>query len=282
MSNYIHFLNTGASDCIILESNGRYSMIDAGEDTDYPANKPYLNLKGYEDVVCDYLLTNCANIDGKVILDFVVGTHAHSDHIGGFDTIINHPMITVKSAYLKPYNKKDIFIYERLFWDNLEVYNQMKDALVKNNVPIIEDFDNLKIGFGDFKITFYNGKYKKRLIKYGENINSVVTLLECNGNKGLLVGDLNNKAFDEYNIANKINKIDLLKVGHHGYPFSSSIYMLKHLNPKYSVVCNTENKIYPHVKYKFNKLVKSKFLCTADNNGIKFDIDSLTYITNIM
>ena len=120
------------------------------------------------------------------------------------------------------------------------------------------------------------------VIKYGENINSVVTLLECNGNKGLLVGDLNNKAFDEYNIANKINKIDLLKVGHHGYPFSSSIYMLKHLNPKYSVVCNTENKIYPHVKYKFNKLVKSKFLCTADNNGIKFDIDSLTYITNIM
>lgn len=282
MSNYIHFLNTGASDCIILESNGHYSMIDAGEDTDYPANKPHLNLKGYEDVVCDYLLTNCANIDGKVTLDFVVGTHAHSDHIGGFDTIINHPMITVKSAYLKPYNKKDIFIYERLFWDNLEVYNQMKDALVKNNVPIIEDFDNLKIGFGDFKITFYNGKYKKRLIKYGENINSVVTLLECNGNKGLLVGDLNNKAFDEYRIANKISKIDLLKVGHHGYLFSSSIYMLKHLNPKYSIVCNKESKIYSFVKYKFNKLIKSKILCTADNNGIKFDIDNLTYITDIM
>lgn len=282
MSNYIHFLNTGASDCIILESNGHYSMIDAGEDSDYPLNKPHLNLKGYEEVVCDYLLTNCTNIYGRVILDFVVGTHAHSDHIGGFDTIINHPMITVKSAYLKPYNEKDIFIYERLCWDNLEVYNQMRDALVKNNVPIVEDFDNLKIEFGDFKITFYNGKYKKRLIKYGENINSVVTLLECNGNKGLLVGDLNNKAFDEYRIANKINKIDLLKVGHHGYPFSSSIYMLKHLNPKYSVVCNTESKIYPNVKYKFNKLIKSKLLCAADNNGIKFDLDNLTYITDIM
>lgn len=282
MSNYIHFLNTGSSDCIILESNGHFAMIDSGEDNDYPKNKPHLNLQGYEDEVCDYLIKRFADINGKVVLDFVLGTHAHSDHIGGFDTVVNHPMINVKRAYLKPYNEKDIFFYERLSWDNLEVYTQMKNALVKNNVPIVEDFDNLKIKIGDIVITFLNGKYKKRFVKYGENINSVVTLVECNNNKALLVGDLNNKAFDEYRIANEIGEVDLLKVGHHGYPFSSSIYFLKKLNPKFSVVCNKRSKIYPQVKYKLTKMINSKLLCSADSNGIKFNLDTLSYETDIM
>lgn len=274
MSNFIHFLNTGSSDCIIIESNGHFAMVDAGEDSDYPANKPHLNYPGYEEEVCNYLLKNCASSDGTVTLDFVVGTHAHSDHIGGFDTVINHPKIIVKKAYLKPYNEKDIFIYERLSWDNTEVYEQMKNALIENDVEIVEDFDELKITLGDFKVTFYNGKYKKRLVKYGENVNSVVTLLECNGFRSLLAGDLNNKDFDERRLAGKIGKVDILKVGHHGYPFSSSRKWLKTLSPKYSVVCNFEKKVYPHIKHRLVGEIGTKLFCTADLNGVKFDFDN--------
>lgn len=274
MSNFIHFLNTGSSDCIIIESNGHFAMVDAGEDSDYPANKPHLNYPGYEEEVCNYLLKNCASADGTVTLDFVVGTHAHSDHIGGFDTVINHPKIIVKKAYLKPYNEKDIFIYERLSWDNTEVYEQMKNALIKNNVEIVEDFDELKTTLGDFKVTFYNGKYKKHFLKYGENVNSVVTLLECNGFRSLLAGDLNNKDFDEYRLAEKIGKVDILKVGHHGYPFSSSRKWLKTLSPKYSVVCNFEKKVYPHIKHRLVDEIGTKLFCTADLNGVKFDFDN--------
>lgn len=274
MSNFIHFLNTGSSDCIIIESNGHFAMVDAGEDSDYPANKPHLNYPGYEEEICNYLLKNCASSDGTVTLDFVVGTHAHSDHIGGFDTVINHPKINVKKAYLKPYNEKDIFIYERLSWDNTEVYEQMKNALIKNNIEIVEDFDELKTTLGDFKVTFYNGKYKKRLVKYGENVNSVVTLLVCNGFRCLLAGDLNNKDFDEYRLAEKIGKADILKVGHHGYPFSSSRKWLKTLSPKYSVVCNFEKKVYPHIKHRLVDEIGTKLFCTADLNGVKFDFDN--------
>lgn len=274
MSNFIHFLNTGSSDCIIIESNGHFAMVDAGEDSDYPANKPHLNYPGYEEEVCDYLLKNCASADGTVTLDFIVGTHAHSDHIGGFDTVINHPKIIVKKAYLKPYNEKDIFIHERLSWDNTEVYEQMKNALIENDVEIVEDFDELKTTLGDFKVTFYNGKYKKRLVKYGENVNSVVILLECNGFRSLLAGDLNNKDFDEHRLAGKIGKVDILKVGHHGYPFSSSRKWLKTLSPKYSVVCNFEKKVYPHIKHRLVDEIGTKLFCTADLNGVKFDFDN--------
>ena len=66
MSNRIHFLNTGYSDCIILESNGLFAMIDAAEDTDNPTGRPSLNLPGYEDVVVKYINENCKNSDGKI------------------------------------------------------------------------------------------------------------------------------------------------------------------------------------------------------------------------
>lgn len=122
MLGNIHFLNTGHSDCIILESQGKIAMIDSAEDTDFPADKPHLNLKGYEDVVVKYLLDHFKSDDGKVHIEFVLGTHAHSDHIGGFDTVINHPDITVKTAYLKPYREENICLYERKRWDNVEVY----------------------------------------------------------------------------------------------------------------------------------------------------------------
>ncbi|PWL89069.1 MAG: hypothetical protein DBY14_01190 [Escherichia coli] len=264
----IHFLNTGHSDCIILESQGKFAMIDAAEDNDYPANKPFLNLKGYEDVVVDYLVKNCSRDGENVDIEFVLGTHAHSDHIGGFDTVINDSRINVKKAYLKKYDEKTIFFGEIKFWDNMEVYQQMMDACKNNNVEIVQNIKSDSFMFGNFKITFLNTENKKRFFKYGENIDSVVTLVEKNGTKVLLVGDLNYKANDEKPIADKVGKVDMLKVGHHGYFWSTSNYFAKKLAPKYSVITNTWSAVYPDVKHKLTKVAKSQVLCTQDENGV--------------
>ncbi len=283
MSNSIHFLNTGLSDCIILESCGHFAMIDAAEDTDFPSDKPHLNLKGYEKEVCDYLLKNCCDNNGRVTLDFVLGTHCHSDHIGGFDTVINHPLIAVKKAFLKPYHEKDIFIMERRRWDNTEVYTQMLNALKSNNAEIIESFDNYLLRLGNFKIKFFNGAYKKPKIKFGENVNSVVTLVEINGFKALLAGDMNYKNGGERKIAKQIGKVDLLKVGHHGYAGSTSLYWTKELNPEYAVICNSSKRVYPDVNFKLKNIAHSAVYCTEDCNGVKaFFTDKIEIKTNIM
>ncbi|MGN0521956.1 MAG: ComEC/Rec2 family competence protein [Eubacterium sp.] len=268
MNGKIHFLNTGHSDCIILESNNHIAMVDAAEDTDYPADKPHLNLKGYEDVVVKYLLDNFSDGNNMVNIDFVLGTHCHSDHIGGFDTVINHPNINVKAAYLKPYKEEDIFFYERKSWDNVEVYTQMLDAIKKNGVELIESFDGDVVNLGDFKITFFNGAYKKRRLKFGENVNSVVTLVELGKTRTVLAGDMNYKDGDEKRISQKIGKVDILKVGHHGYFGSTSIKLAKSLNPDYAVVCNWEKAIYPDVKAKLKNISKAEIICTADCNGV--------------
>lgn len=284
MNGILHFLNTGHSDCIIIESCGRFAMADAAEDTDYPADKPHLKLKGYEKEVCDYLLKNCADKSGRVTLDFIVATHCHSDHIGGFDTVINHPDITVKKAFLKPYNNRDIFIMERKRWDNLEVYNQMKAALDSNGVPIAESFDNYSFDFGRLKITLLNGKYKKPKIKFGENIHSVVTLIESEGTRILLTGDLNYKNGGETRIAAKAGQVNLLKVGHHGYFGSTSFKFIRKLKPEIAVITNTYKAVYPDVKYKL-KRCGAEIYATADCGGVKaylYDNGKIEIKTGIM
>ena len=209
MEGKIHFLNTGHSDCIILESYGKIAMIDSAEDTDFPKDKPHLNLKGYEDIVVKYLLDNFSDENGNVNIEFVLGTHCHSDHIGGFDTVINHPNIFVKTAYLKPYNEQNICRFERVRWDNTEVYNQMLDAIKKNDVELVEEFDEIKTVLGDFNIEFFNGKNRERKIKFGENVNSVGTLVTIGKSRAFLAGDINYKAGDEKRIADKIGNVDL-------------------------------------------------------------------------
>jgi beta-lactamase superfamily II metal-dependent hydrolase len=284
MQGKIHFLNTQNSDCMILESQGHLAMVDAAEDNDYPADKPHLNMKGYEEEVVAYLLDHFRGEDGKVHLDFVLTTHCHSDHIGGFDTVINHPDIVVDKGYVKPYHPEDIFVYERVRWDNLEVYHQMLDAMEANGVERIESFDEAETNLGDFHIQFLNGAYKKRFLKFGENINSVGTLLTIGNTKAFLAGDINNKDGEEWRLAPKIGKVDLLKVGHHGYVFSSSYRFIKTLHPDIAVVCNSNSRIYPDVRAKLKWIAKADLYTTSDNNGVlaEFDGKNIKITTNIM
>ena len=284
MEGKIYFLNTGHSDCIILESKGKIAMIDSAEDTDFPKDKPHLNLKGYEDIVVKYLLDNFSDENGMVNIEFVLGTHCHSDHIGGFDTVINHPNISVKTAYLKPYNEQNICRFERVRWDNTEVYNQMLEAIRKNNVELVESFDEKEFALGDFDIKFFNGKYKEHKIKFGENVNSVGTLVTIGKSRTFLAGDINYKAGDEKRIADKIGNVDLLKVGHHGYFYSTSFYWVKKLMPKFAIFCNEMKGVYPDVKYKLKNISRSKLYATMDSNGIIawFDGENIVIKENIM
>ena len=284
MGDYIHFLNTNNSDCIVLESDGHFAMIDAAEDTEYPKNKPHLKLKGYEDVVVDYLLKHCMNENGRVHLDFVLGTHAHSDHIGGFDTVIKHPLVDIDKAFLRKYDESHVFIMERKAWDNVEVYTQMVDALKEKNVPIVEEMNGMKLSLGDFKITLYHSKVKKGIFKFGENVNSVAALVQAGPAKALLVGDINYKDGYEVKLAKEIGKVDLLKVGHHGHFFSTSFLMVKKLMPSVAVVTHSARNIMADVKFKLKSIAKAKIFSTVDCDGViaKVCDNGFEMIPNIM
>ena len=269
----IHFMNTSFSDAILLESNGHFALIDAAEDSDNPRGFPELDYKGYEDRVLAYLKENASDKNGKVFLDFVLGTHSHSDHIGGFDTIIADPDIEIGRAYLKEYDASKIRRYEVEKWDNQEVYDQMKNALDEKGIPIISDMDTEPFTLGDFKVTLLNPDDPEGETDIGENDNSLGILVELNGARVFLAGDIDNKSGDEDRLAPQIDKVDILKVGHHSYAGSTSENWLKALKPKVCIVTNDYKHADKNTLKRIIKTVCSPILLTGTENGIVIQID---------
>ena len=67
----VHFIDVGQGDSILAESDGHYMLIDAGENDQAGTVISYLKAQGVTK------------------LDYVIGTHPHSDHIGGLDKVID-------------------------------------------------------------------------------------------------------------------------------------------------------------------------------------------------
>ncbi len=267
-ANRLHFLNTGNSDCILIESNGKFALVDAAEDTDNVRGFPGLELTGYETRVVNYLKKVAADEQGRVTLEWVLGTHMHSDHIGGFDTIINDPAITVKTAYLQEYDERYISDYELREWDNKEVYEQMRNACQAKNVPVVSDIPTEPWQFEAFTVQFFNTlRFADR--KVGENENAVGTKLTLGSQTAFLAADINNIQKSESSIAKKIGKVDLLKVGHHGHPMSTTAKFARTLNPDVSIVTNGAAKnVNPLAKFALCLLADSPIYATGDQNGI--------------
>lgn len=268
----IHFMSTGSSDAILLESDGKFALVDSGEDSDNPRGFEDLDLDGFEDKVLDYLKKTAGDENGNVVLEFVVGTHAHSDHIGGFDTIISDPQVTVKKAYLKVYDQSQITDFEVEEWDNQEVYDQMVNALKSKNVPIISDIDDVPFTFGNFTLTFFN-THDNNTEKVGENDNCLGLLVEKQGARVFLAGDIDNESGDEEALAPQIGKIDLLKVGHHSYSKSTTDFWLETLMPGVCVVTNAEEKVDKRTLRRITRIVNCPILITGAENGVIAQID---------
>lgn len=282
--DFIHFLPTGSSDAILIESNGKFALVDCAEDSDNPRGFEELVYDGYEQQVLDYLKKVATAPDGKVHLDFVVGTHSHSDHIGGFDTIIADENVVVDRAYLKEYDETKIDLHEVEAWDNKEVYTQMVDALNAKNVPIISQISEPSFALGDFNITLFNTQYDQSGQLVGENDNSLGVLVEKNGAKVFLAGDIDNKSGDEDMLKDQIGKVDILKVGHHSYSQSTSVPWLKTLMPRVCVVTNDYEKTDKRTLRKITRICKSPILVTGAENGVLVSIDdkgNITYFNNI-
>ena len=208
------------SDAIIIESNGKFAMIDTG-------------LKRTSKRVMQYL-----NDLGVKEFEFVFITHAHIDHAGGFPTIANSN-IKVKGLYIKDISKSTS--------NRMAVYNMAIAAAKKNNIKIYNvsnsKYQTLKCG--DFTFKLYNTP--DRLIKAGknntENVNSVTALTKIHGKKLYFAADIVNDGYvncNAENIAAKaVGKIDFYKVAHHLYSPNNSVTAMKILNPS-SAVATTQ------------------------------------------
>ena len=243
--NRIHFINTKAksgSDAILLESNGHYALIDMGEDYDFPdgSDPRYpsrwgISMRNYQ-VLEDRLIRHLDQIGVKK-LDFILGTHVHSDHIGGADEILNR--YQVGKFYLKKYSDERITSHWGL-WDNLFNYDNALRAAQKRGVTLIQNISDEDSHFklGDMDIQLYNykneydaeGNLKKVL---DDNSNSIVSVVTVAGKRIYLGGDLDNAEGAEDKLGPVIGKVDMMKWNHHyDATISNTINFLENLSPK--------------------------------------------------
>lgn len=262
----IHFLNTANSDCIIIESNSHFALVDSGEGNNNPRRKT--DYKGYEEEVISYIKSHCVNEAGEVALDFLVATHMHYDHSGNFEPIIRDNEINIGKAYIKNYDGSLATNMDSEGWGNLETYNKIIDALNERGIQIISDIPQESFSFGDFTVEFINAVTPEDMKNAGENANSIGIKLTKGTKKAFLAADFTNDSGFEMLYAEEIGDIELLKIGHHGYFGSSSPGFLNALKPEISICTNYLGKIYPNVKWNLTMVAKAPVFSTAHRNGI--------------
>ncbi|MBE6748240.1 MAG: MBL fold metallo-hydrolase [Ruminococcaceae bacterium] len=262
----IHFLNTGNSDCILLESNGHFALIDSGEGDFNP--RKTTEYEGYKDEVISYLKKVAKNKNGEVYLDFILGTHNHYDHIGNFYEIISDDEIKIGRAYFKKYNKEIATELEQDGWDNVATYEAIISAINEKNIVLIEALPDWEFNLGDFKLQFINTVTPEELNGKGENANSVGVIVTKGEKRAFLAADFTKSSGLEELYGESIGDVDLLKIGHHGYYGSSSQKFLKQLKPEIAICTNFLGKIYPNVKWNLTMVAKVPIYATAHRNGI--------------
>ena len=243
----IHFVDVGQGDCILIGQNNEYVLIDAGNNEDGQLLVEYFKELGVKK------------------FKYVIGTHAHEDHIGGIDNIINN-------FELDKFYMPDVITTTKTFEDVL-------DALLKKQ----KAFDTPKIG-DKFKLNdlefevLYLGTDKSDL-----NDTSIVLKLTYKNTTYLFMGDATSKVEKILINEGKDLSSDVLKVGHHGSQYSSTEKKIKKVNPSYAVIQVGQDNEYDHPKQvtldKLNKLntltyrtdEQGTIILTSDGENITFE-----------
>ena len=287
----IHFIKCGSADAILIENNGVFGLIDSSNPYKYIDNEvehvqidesngeknQWVNDPDYSvQAVINYL--NSLNVQK---LDFIIGTHAHSDHIGGIPAIAFYFVDENTKYYYREYRKSKEDT-SRIDWANYKYYLAAIHSMQKKYAQMIDVTNkNIKFDFGDMHLELLNTDIDPDELNLGENQNSIVTLILFRKTRILLAADMIAK--DDQTLKNYVNKIDILKLAHHGYS-ESSYDFLKVTKSKYVIISNDHipdyaNQIINYLKYSLNsKIYMTEYISRSSvsipNSAIKLKLNT--------
>ncbi len=227
----IHFLELGnkyTGDCTLIKAGDTEVLIDAG------------SRQNSAGAIVDYVNDFCT--DG--VLEYVIATHAHQDHIAGFvgtttadgifesfecETIIDFPRTNAENKATSIYGK---YLAERdaeiqagaKHYTALECWNNANGA--QRSFELVDGI-TLNILYQKF--------YEEKTSD--ENDYSVCVLLTEGANNYLFTGDLEHEGEASLVENNELPKCALYKGGHHGSPTSSTAELLAKIQPEMVCVC---------------------------------------------
>jgi competence protein ComEC len=212
----VHYIDVGQGDSIFLACGGEYMLIDAGENDDEDRAVRYLKNLGIDRI------------------DLVVATHAHSDHIGEMDDVLN--AIPATEIWYPDYRH------------GTKTEQRFLTAASNCGANLYEPELGETYDLGGATVTVL-GPVKE----YDDpNDMSIIVLVEFGDDRFLFTGDMENEDAAENDLVaywgDEALRADVLKVGHHGSNTSTSYHFLRAVSPAYAVISVGEGNEYGHPK----------------------------------
>ncbi|MBQ8308738.1 MAG: MBL fold metallo-hydrolase [Clostridia bacterium] len=231
----VHFLDVGQGDCTVVElPDDKIMLIDGGNTSEESATAIMRYFKALQIEAIDYLLV----------------THADSDHCGGLTTILQE--YTPKRAFLPVSEQTDTGAYAEFF-----------EALVKTDCAW--QYSNRSVDLsseGEYPYTL-RFLYPYTIDTEGEPISpqtdnegSAVVWLDYRGASVLFTGDAPKTTEEKLlrddrlglltNTGVALSSTEILKVAHHGSADSTSREFVEYLGVEHAVISCGEDNLYGH------------------------------------
>lgn len=213
---HIYFLDIGQGDSVLIKT---------------PENHQILIDGGPENIVIEELGEVLPFFDKSI--DFVVLTHPHADHVDGLIEVI------------KRFNVNNVLI-TGVFYDSPD-YKEFLRIIKEKNINVLFAESLTDFRFGD---TILDIIYPKNSIidkKFPNANNSSIAMRVLYKNiKILLTGDLEAEAEQKLIQTGFDLKADIFKAGHHGSKTSSTMDLLKKIQPTVVVIQSGAGNSFGH------------------------------------
>lgn len=242
----IHFIDVGQADSALVTCDGHYMLIDGGnvDDSDLVYSVLERETNGH--------------------LDYVIGTHAHEDHIGGLSGAFEAVTADATFCPVTDYNSKA--------FRNFKQYAEEKG----NGLTIPSVGDTFSLGNSEVTVIAVNS------VPDDTNNTSIVLRIVYGDTSFLFTGDAEEEAEEVILQSGQDIQSTVLKVGHHGSRTSTSETFLDTVNPAYAVIsCGKDNSYgHPHditlakLQSKDIEIFRTDELgdiyCTSDGKDVTF------------
>ena len=242
----VHFIDVGQGACSLVLCDGHAMLIDGGESSE--SSKVYAYLKEH----------------GISHLDYMVATHAHSDHIGGLSGALNYASVDTAFCPVTDYDSKT--------FESMVKYLDRQGR----SITVPNPGDEFMLGRAHVQIIVPQKSYDEA------NDTSIVMKVSYGDTSFLFTGDAERTAEADILAEGYDLSATVLKVGHHGSDTSTSYPFLREIMPQYAVIQVGEDNSYGHptedtlsrlrdadVKVYRNDL-QGDIVCSSDGKSISF------------